>query len=139
MTDPKSDTPITDELYGQFSDQLEKMLLDGELVPAVVYMRIHTFIAQSKEHAQKLERQLAKAESERDRLREQLQELRDTMLERFLSWRGVENVCEGRNGCGGSGTKTYASTATWRGGAGGQALTSAVCDQCWGSGDKSRP
>lgn len=41
--------------------------------------------------------------------------------------------------CNGSGYKTYGSTATWRGGIGGQAMTTSVCDQCWGSGSKSNP
>ncbi len=41
--------------------------------------------------------------------------------------------------CSGYGYRVYGSTSTWRGGAGGQAITSDVCDQCWGSGrcDKS--
>jgi len=43
------------------------------------------------------------------------------------------------SGCGGSGYKFYSSTATWRGGAGGQAFTNDVCDKCWGSGDRDRP
>ena len=41
--------------------------------------------------------------------------------------------------CGGSGYKVYGSTATWRGGIGGQAMTSSVCDYCWGSGPNSNP
>ena len=41
--------------------------------------------------------------------------------------------------CGGSGYKSYGSTATWHGGAGGQIMTTAVCDKCWGSGDATRP
>lgn len=41
--------------------------------------------------------------------------------------------------CGGSGYKLYGSTATWRGGIGGQAMTNDVCDYCWGSGSNSRP
>jgi hypothetical protein len=39
--------------------------------------------------------------------------------------------------CNGSGYKVYGSTATWRGGVGGQAMTTSVCDVCWGSGSKS--
>ncbi len=53
-----------------------------------------------------------------------------------LDMRGVETPCDE---CGGLGVKTYDSTATWRGGVGGQALTNDVCDKCWGSGDKHRP
>lgn len=41
--------------------------------------------------------------------------------------------------CNGSGYKLYGSTATWRGGIGGQAMTTSVCDKCWGSGSKSKP
>lgn len=41
--------------------------------------------------------------------------------------------------CGGHGSITYSSTAVWRGGAGGQALTAGVCDSCWGSGCSERP
>lgn len=41
--------------------------------------------------------------------------------------------------CSGLGVCTYASTATWRGGIGGWALTQDVCDKCWGSGNPLRP
>ena len=41
--------------------------------------------------------------------------------------------------CNGSGYKLYGSTATWRGGVGGMAMTTSVCDHCWGSGSKSSP
>ena len=41
--------------------------------------------------------------------------------------------------CGGSGYCSYSSTATWRGGVGGQSFTNDVCERCWGSGDASRP
>jgi DnaJ-class molecular chaperone len=41
--------------------------------------------------------------------------------------------------CGGSGYKLYGSTATWRGGVGGQMMIEDVCDKCWGSGDADRP
>jgi hypothetical protein len=59
----------------------------------------------------------------------------------FLEWRGLSDsrICSGRLGCDGSGVKTYPSTATWRGGAGGMTPTTAVCDRCWGSGDADRP
>jgi hypothetical protein len=49
--------------------------------------------------------------------------------------RGIEEPCKE---CGGFGVTTYGSTSTWRGGAGGQMLTSGVCDKCWGSGDAHR-
>lgn len=73
-----------------------------------------------------------------DDLTARLQALRDSLHERFLSWRGVdpENACPK---CDGSGVRAYGSTATWRGGIGGQAITTGVCDGCWGSGDKTRP
>lgn len=38
--------------------------------------------------------------------------------------------------CKGTGIYLYPSTATWRGGIGGCAMTSDVCNYCWGSGDK---
>lgn len=41
--------------------------------------------------------------------------------------------------CEGSGTQLYPSTATWRGGIGGAAMTYDVCDKCWGSGEQERP
>lgn len=36
--------------------------------------------------------------------------------------------------CGGKGSYMYGSTSTWRGGMGGAAMTSGVCDSCWGTG-----
>jgi hypothetical protein len=42
-------------------------------------------------------------------------------------------------GCAGSGRRTYGSTATWRGGIGGQAITVDTCNRCWGSGDSAAP
>jgi hypothetical protein len=53
----------------------------------------------------------------------------------------IHNVEEGDmcRECGGSGYKLYGSTATWRGGIGGQAMTDGVCDYCWGSGSNSKP
>jgi hypothetical protein len=43
--------------------------------------------------------------------------------------------------CKGFAEIMYASTSTWRGGGGGSAITTGVCDQCWGTGqtDKSGP
>lgn len=54
---------------------------------------------------------------------------------RLLDWRGVEDPCLK---CHGSGAIVYGSTATWRGGIGGQMMTRDVCDSCWGSGDRYR-
>jgi hypothetical protein len=40
--------------------------------------------------------------------------------------------------CCGSGYKLYSDTSTWRGGIGGQSMTTDVCNKCWGSGDKTK-
>src|SRR5688572_28930398 len=50
--------------------------------------------------------------------------------------RGVQDPCDK---CQGLSVRSYSSTATWRGGIGGQAFTQDCCCDCWGSGDKSRP
>ena len=62
---------------------------------------------------------------------------RDALLsgEACEAYRDVRTPCEV---CGGWGVVTYGSTATWRGGIGGQAMTPGVCDRCWGSGDEHR-
>jgi hypothetical protein len=52
---------------------------------------------------------------------------------------GVEAVKDLCQACEGLGVKTYATTATWRGGIGGAAITVDVCDSCWGSGASSKP
>jgi hypothetical protein len=54
-------------------------------------------------------------------------------FEYFIDQRGVETPC---TKCRGLGTRSYASTSTWRGGMGGSMVTSDVCDHCWGSGDE---
>lgn len=41
--------------------------------------------------------------------------------------------------CSGSGYRTYATTGTWRSGAGGMTMTDGVCDKCWGSGHRDKP
>ena len=83
--------------------------------------------------------------AERDSLREQVARVeaeraayRDSMRERFLDWRHIDydDACPK---CDGSGRRSYASTATWRGGIGGQAITADVCDVCWGSGSRRQP
>jgi hypothetical protein len=56
----------------------------------------------------------------------------------YHSWRGLSHGVACPN-CNGAGRTCYGSTATWRGGMGGQAVTWGVCDKCWGSGDKFRP
>lgn len=64
----------------------------------------------------------------------ELERDRDEIGVRLLDWRGLtlETACKR---CRGAGVRAYGSTATWRGGVGGQAITSDVCDGCWGSGD----
>lgn len=64
------------------------------------------------------------------------QETREQMEKMFLDIRGIETPCKK---CSGYGVRLYGSTATWRGGIGGQAMTNDVCDKCWGSGDENRP
>lgn len=63
-----------------------------------------------------------------------LKEFKDLALE----WRGIEpgEECPHCQGCG---KLTYGSTATWRGGVGGRALTVGICSFCWGSGDRNKP
>ena len=97
-------------------------------------------LAQASEHIKDQERTIATQQARIEALEsqnKQLLERRDTEYLRMLEWRGIdgiENACER---CGGSGTAVYGSTSTWRGGAGGQMITSDICDRCWGSGDKS--
>ena len=64
-----------------------------------------------------------------------VRELEKDTRERFLSWRRIEEPCKK---CGGSGERGYPNTTTWVGGCGGQAITSDVCDVCWGTGDTYR-
>ena len=59
----------------------------------------------------------------------------DDFIARALLWRGVDDPCLK---CGGAGNKAYSSTATWRGGIGGQSITTDICDACWGTGDRYR-
>ena len=74
-----------------------------------------------------------RAERDKDELLEVRQSLHAAMM---LEWRGVEHGCECL-ACGGAGVRSYPSTSTWRGGIGGQAFTTDVCDKCWGSGDRN--
>jgi uncharacterized protein YukE len=75
-----------------------------------------------------------------ERLRKQVHELqnqREHMYDTMLQWRGIEreNGDEPCRGCNGSGVRAYGNATTWRGGVGGQVITSDVCDKCWGSGN----
>ena len=51
----------------------------------------------------------------------------------ILDWLGIEE-CDLCLKCRGRGRRLYGSTATWRGGIGGQMITLDVCDACWGTG-----
>lgn len=55
-----------------------------------------------------------------------------------IEQRGVDPDHACRECCG-LGVRVYGSTATWRGGVGGQRMTRGVCNRCWGSGDAQRP
>lgn len=52
-----------------------------------------------------------------------------------LEWRNIEDPCDE---CSGSGITSYSDTSTYFGGIGGQMITNAVCNKCWGSGDKTK-
>lgn len=75
----------------------------------------------------KKERDDAEAKAKR------LEEWRELLPEYLLNWRNVALGDECYR-CGGSGVRSYPNTTMWRGGYGGQAITSGVCDGCWGSG-----
>lgn len=62
---------------------------------------------------------------------EQAVSFSEKFYERLYNLRRIGNPCVK---CNGLGSRTYGSTATWRGGIGGAAMTTAVCDKCWGSG-----
>lgn len=60
----------------------------------------------------------------------------DERVSVFRAWRMIEGPsCEA---CHGSGKRVYGSTSTWMGGIGGAAMTTDVCDRCWGSGTQGR-
>jgi hypothetical protein len=71
---------------------------------------------------------------------ERLRGIREN-LNRYMPTARLDLVDEERccSECQGSGIKTYATSATWRGGSGGMTLTTDVCNTCWGSGDANRP
>ena len=60
----------------------------------------------------------------------------DTCIEYAYSLLGLAHRLKGVacSVCNGVGSRSYPSTATWRGGIGGQAFTVDVCDTCWGTG-----
>lgn len=57
-----------------------------------------------------------------------------------LALAGVARIFAGHGctACGGQGSRAYGSTSSWRGGIGGQSITSDVCDRCWGTGRSDR-
>lgn len=91
--------------------------------------RIAEFARQTAEKA------VAGVLAERDRFKEEAERgwaKEESVGARFLAWRGIETPCKACSGCG---SRAYGSTATWHGGIGGRAITSDICDKCWGSGD----
>jgi hypothetical protein len=58
----------------------------------------------------------------------------DRAWQDLLYQRGIEQPEDICDKCQGLGVRSYPSTATWRGGVGGQAFTDDICDVCWGSG-----
>lgn len=91
------------------------------------------------QRTQSVEHERDAAQAEAAKLRGELAANEAGLLARFLAWRGIEYGNEACPTCGGAGSRSYPSSAGWMGGAGGQAITSGVCDKCWGSGDASRP
>lgn len=87
-----------------------------------------------------LRRQIAALRAENEALRERAERAEREATHYAAASRAdfiqPDDFCER---CFGSGYFTYASTAAWSGGIGGAAMTLAVCDRCWGSGDRHRP
>ena len=74
----------------------------------------------------------AKIDHARVSAREEFDHARRVFFEDMLQRRDITSPCQE---CEGYGVRAYPSTATWHRGAGGQMITSDVCDRCWGSGD----
>ena len=90
------------------------------------------------------DKRIKQLEQERDQLKNDVARIErrlDHMFDDMLKWRGIERELGDKpcGSCSGSGVRVYGSTSTWRGGIGGQAVTSDVCDTCWGSGNQSKP
>lgn len=95
----------------------------------------------AKQHAPIQYRRADLVDAEIERLRtevETLRQRREGEYARMLEWRGIDQGDECKK-CGGAGVTAYGSTATWRGGIGGQVITAGICDKCWGSGNSNRP
>jgi len=115
----------------QWSDHVQPAALvyPADKVDALRYRVQQAIDARLRERDAQIARLSAQVEQERQR--------RDALLggEACEAYRNVQTPCKS---CGGWGVVTYSSTATWRGGIGGQAMTPGVCDRCWGSGDEHR-
>lgn len=109
--------------YEASAEELRKICLDGGSVDDVIEV-LSDFLARETIMIRMV-------------IKEQFEERH---IEDMLNWRNIDPefdvVC---SECQGSGVKEYASTSTWRGGGGGCAITSDVCDKCWGSGKTNRP
>lgn len=82
--------------------------------------------------AENAEKALAQAKAD-------LKQLQDGLHARFLEWRGIDHETAPCEICAGSGVRSYPNSSGWRNRPAGQAVTSGVCDKCWGSGDPARP
>lgn len=58
--------------------------------------------------------------------------------EQMLEWRHIASG-DACLRCQGSGVTVYPSTALWRGGIGGRAMSNGICCKCWGSGSRTNP
>lgn len=104
----------------------------GEMTP---YQQAHAVLNMKRGDIEKAFNVWLEAYAAR-KVEEELERYKRDELARLCNWRGITEGEECPE-CGGSGTKAYGSTATWHGGIGGQAITSGVCDRCWGSGSIS--
>ena len=140
--EPLRSPPIT-EVRAMDNEKSVEGLVSSSISPLierVVTKKLTQILDVAVKHER---RKLAAAEARIAELEKQVFELqsrRENMHYDMLLWRGItpdfDKVCRS---CSGSGIKVYGSTSTWRGGIGGQMMTSDVCDKCWGSGKEDRP
>lgn len=83
---------------------------------------------------EKLERELEQQKKLVKDLVERLGYYQEDFLTKLKDYRNIQTIC---SECGGTGIKAYGNTSMWRHGIGGNAITSGICDKCWGSGDES--
>jgi len=93
-------------------------------------------------------REKADVLEENAQLKEQVKQLQeccnrrqDIIYNDMLLWRDIDREmgdvpC---SVCGGAGVRAYGDTSLWGGGAGGQMVTSGICDMCWGSRKANKP